>query len=106
MGVALKWNGQFWRASLTAGSSAGASPKQTAPRVGAARRVTRLIKSQLRDHKGPGAAAHHRPVRRRGSAVASDLDLDSSLPGTGLRDLNGVPQPFPIVLSLVLISRC
>ena len=62
----------------------------------------RLIESELRDRKGPGAAAYHRPVRRRGSSVASDLNLDSSLPGTGLRDPNGVPQPFPIVLPLVL----
>ncbi len=68
--------------------------------------VTRLVKSKLRDRKGPGAAAYHRPVRRHGSAVASDLDLDSGLPGTGLRDPNGVLQPFPIVLPLVLISRC
>jgi hypothetical protein len=64
--------------------------------------MTRLIKSELRDRKGPGAAAYHRPVRRRSSAVASDLDLDSSLPGTGLRDPNGVPEPFPIVIPLVL----
>jgi hypothetical protein len=105
-GGALKWNGQFWRASLTAGSSAGASPKLTAPRGRAARRVTWLIKSELRDRKGPGVAAYHRPVRRRGSAVASNLDLDSSLPGTGLQHPNGVPQPFPIVLPLVLIGRC
>jgi len=78
----------------------------TAPGAKAARRMTRLIKSELRDRKGPGAAAYHRPVRRRGSAVASDLDLDSSLPGNRLRDPNRVPQPFPIVLPLVLVGRC
>jgi len=46
--------------------------------------------------RGPGAAAYHRPVRRLGSASAGDLDPDSSLPGTGRRDPNGVPQPFPM----------